>query len=817
MQCQANRMGYDTDRATPPIYTTKMIASSIIETKTRIKILTCRIAIITSASLILSVCIILCLPVNSLRVPQQQHQRLPSLSSLHDGIDDISRKNRNGICSSSTQLFSSTLERVTSSSNLSSDPKNKRALETKIKNRLNQWHPKTQRELENSIQKLGRIGKTDDALSWYRYAWKGSSNTHTSHNNQNSSKALVKNNGIRPTTKLMNMAIDACARARPPRLEEAFRIFHDGVDEGVLSANVYTFGALMSACARSLAQHNNHNDDAFDRAITLLDTMQKAPYHVKPNAVVISTAILACTNCSPPRVDTALELLRKCQDDHSIEMNVVPYNTVLNALARSKSYATALNIFKEMRDGSRRNIPKPDQITYATMMNAAERSKRWRDVLRYATVMEQHTSFKLDGVAFTSILNACQHLGLAAEALFYLERMKLLRNNNSEEFQSKRLTRGRQRNGAKQALNGPDAVAYGLAISACSKGGRWMDGLALLKELKTTSSLGNSQNLVMAYTAAINGCQEVGEWRVALKILDQMKEDQVIPNVVTYSAAISSCATASANAESQDHGGNEKFEPMHAAISLLRRMELDGVRPNIVTYNSAIKACAEGLNVEGAFSLVQELEYAGLTPTLVTFGSLMTACERVGNVSGAGKVFTTMKEFQLEPNEIIYGAAISCCKKARQSDKAFALLQKMLKDGLSPNAATFNTVLYGLVEEDYIDKALTAYTLMETLLAPIQPSWKTLSILVRAFADDGRPEDAEIFLNKMRVFQYVPDVDLYTVTVTAYERQKQPRKALRLMEQMRDDGYDYYDIPILNTIMTNAVKIVNEVGRNLPD
>jgi hypothetical protein len=60
-----------------------------------------------------------------------------------------------------------------------------------------------------------------------------------------------------------------------------------------------------------------------------------------------------------------------------------------------------------------------------------------------------------------------------------------------------------------------------------------------------------------------------------------------------------------------------------------------------------------------------------------------------------------------------------------------------------------------------------------------------------------------------------PDVDLYTATVTAYEQTKQPLQALRLMESMRADGYDFYEAPVLNEAFKRAVRLVNVVGRGL--
>lgn len=155
-----------------------------------------------------------------------------------------------------------------------------------------------------------------------------------------------------------------------------------------------------------------------------------------------------------------------------------------------------------------------------------------------------------------------------------------------------------------------------------------------------------------------------------------MKDEGVQPNVVTFSAVINACASASAQFNKNTEEGDRSVDmndvklPMLKALKLLDAMRAptSSIKPNIVTYNAAIRACAEGMNLEGAFKLLKQLKEDGLEPTIVTYGSLMTACERVGNVEAASKVFRMVKEkndgVNIRTNEIIYGAAISCCRKA---------------------------------------------------------------------------------------------------------------------------------------------------------
>lgn len=80
--------------------------------------------------------------------------------------------------------------------------------------------------IEKKVTKLGRAGKTEEALEIF-YSIEC------------------------PSTRLVNCAIDVCARARPPRLEEALSILETGVNKKNLRVNVFTFGSLMNVCNRA--------------------------------------------------------------------------------------------------------------------------------------------------------------------------------------------------------------------------------------------------------------------------------------------------------------------------------------------------------------------------------------------------------------------------------------------------------------------------------------------------------------------------------------------------------------------------------------
>ena len=374
-------------------------------------------------------------------------------------------------------------------------------------------------------------------------------------------------------------------------------------------------------------------------------------------------------------------------------------------------------------------------------------------------------------------------------------------------------------------------VAYRLAISACARGGQWEDGIRLLDEFKEVT--GKPADVV-AYTAAITGCEYAGQWRDAFLLLEQMRQHNVKANEVTMAAVIGACATALAKrnkAKKDDTDGDDEIrtsgmlEPQVRGLQLLNVLRKDDsvVDPNIQVYNAAIRVCAEACDLDRAFKLLEQVKNAGIERTVVTYGSLMTACERVGDVEGASKVFRAMKADEIVPNEIIYGAAISCCRKGKEPERALLLLRKMIQEELSPNAATFNTVIVAQTEgksRSDLERAILVYKLMKSpkyATENARPNRQTYSLLVNFFATKMQPNMAEAFLVKMREDGFVPDVDLFTKTVTGYERTGQPLKALNLMESMQSDGYDFYSVKVLNAAFKKALQVANAVGKNFED
>jgi pentatricopeptide repeat domain-containing protein 1 len=513
------------------------------------------------------------------------------------------------------------------------------------------------REIENQILRLGQKGRTAKALQLYfsvysldriRNMYRSKSMSLQSkgkeidasllisdiiHNNMGWEKSdnadqeisLLQNlleqlKNIRPTTRLLNLAIDACARAHPVRQDMAFSLFQSAcVDEKAISPNVFTFGSLLASCAR--------NRD-IDTSLQLLHDIESGKYlDVVPNGVIYSTVISACERSAGDlagsgnnnMIGLALELLNNATLALSMDtksgqssergngIGVVGFNAAISTMARGAEWKLAVQLLDEMimqskyvtGAGVETNfttaaallhvikderysdrvffIPKPDEVTFGTVLAACERAGEWEELLRIARTSKEY-GVTLDGIALTSVLHACQQLGLADEALDYLDLMKQLgskdANNESRNGMAERRTNGRMRKGAKQALRGPDGVAYRLAISACARSpGRWQDGLRLLDEMRESANRSNNTANapdVVAYTAAIAGCSEAGEYRHAIRLIKTMKAEGIQPNVVTFSAVINACASASAQLSKRKEDGDRSIESDDVKLPMLK-------------------------------------------------------------------------------------------------------------------------------------------------------------------------------------------------------------------------------------------------------
>ena len=650
----------------------------------------------------------------------------------------------------------------------------------------------------------------------------------------------TKNLGLVPNEYTLGALVSACARASNADaavhwLQQLPKQFPASV-----KPNAVCYQAAMTACARQAK---------LQQALQLLE--QAKAQNIPLTVIAYNVVLSAAANAG--NIDCALDLFRTMD----VPKDAVTYGTLLAALEAAQEWELLLEYAETM--------PPLDGLALMSVFHACQQlglPSKACDVLEDMKALSSNSSTDKstssnqphrqhwqtqrstagwyvagqrpplmgpDQVAYQLAISACARGGAWQEGLRLLaelEQVSAMKDNNDNNVNSNDMP----------------------------------------------SSTTTTRPTVMAYTAAITGCEYAGRWKEALQILERMRHKHVQPNQVTFAAVLGACATACARhySEQQQQGVDASLSktttmlaPQEKALRLLRVMKKDPSipNPNTQVYNAAIRTCAEALDFPRALKVYQDmLDYAEqldteeerqtVQPNVITYGTLMTACERVGSMEGVSQVLKLVQQDENVPNanHVIYGAAISACRKAKQDERAFLLFQKLLQLDLPVNIATYNTVLKAQTEalskyskstnsNPALDRAMRVYQTLVTrhqthmdsiantnststastkTIRVAQPNRQTYSILIPALATQQQPRQAETLLHRMRrTHGLVPDVNLYTATVTAYEKLGQPLKALRLMESMRADGYDFYEAPVLNAAFKRAVKLVSVMGRGL--
>merc|ERR1712048_7946 len=69
-------------------------------------------------------------------------------------------------------------------------------------------------------------------------------------------------------------------------------------------------------------------------------------------------------------------------------------------------------------------------------------------------------------------------------------------------------------------------------------------------------------------------------------------------------------------------GGQKPQQALH----LLQELRFRGLLPDVITYSAAVSACEKGQKPQQALHLLQELPFRGLLPDMITYNAAILAC-----------------------------------------------------------------------------------------------------------------------------------------------------------------------------------------------
>ena len=227
---------------------------------------------------------------------------------------------------------------------------------------------------------------------------------------------------------LYNAAIYACSRGTGKKdkdFQTALYLFREMQKKGI-QRDERTFSSMLHVCAK--------NGQA-RVAISLLDEMRRIPGLSKPNAKVWGAVLRACATRGEYK--KAIEFLLEMRSD-GVKPNVLHYNSVFAALAKSGEKDLALKLLNHMQNGT------AEHFSLDSSSNIAFSDE---DIIS--------PSVQADLISLNTVLRAYTH----PESADFDGAFKLLNRMKNGEF----TIAAKDRN---QRID-PDVISYNTVLSAC--------------------------------------------------------------------------------------------------------------------------------------------------------------------------------------------------------------------------------------------------------------------------------------------------------------------------------------------------------------
>eukprot|EP00439_Symbiodinium_sp_Y106_P076919 s1560_g15.t9 len=319
---------------------------------------------------------------------------------------------------------------------------------------------------------------------------------------------------------------------------------------------------------------------------------------------------------------------------------------VTKRIRQAAQWTDSLELLREATAGT----SCPDVVAVGAAITACSKALEWRAAAQLMFHLDTE-QLQPNGFVYSAAIRAC---GLPEAWSHSLE---LLRDMLQRRLE-------------------PDAICYSAVASACVKCSSWAPALSLLCAAIAHQGLG----LVLA-NAMLGALEMPGLWESSSCLLEEMQASFVLPDVISYSVAISAC---------------ERAAEWCTALELLRSMEQQSVSSNIIACTSVISACASGGAWQQALWLFAALPGRSLSANLVTYGATISACARAVHWQRA--MTLTEQFFEGPPmqqaSSTMLNAVIYACARGAEWRPALAWLRQMAEQELQPDVISFNSCIF---------------------------------------------------------------------------------------------------------------------------
>jgi len=319
-----------------------------------------------------------------------------------------------------------------------------------------------------------------------------------------------------------------------------------------------------------------------------------------------------------------------------------------------------------------------------------------------------------------------------------------------------------------------DDVLVCSITEACLRVGR----LDLLQHMTVQwANSGHSPKLTAPiYGSMIKAFGQAGYVERIWALWDEMQFKGVEPTEITLGCVVEALV---ANSEAD------------AAWRLVREIWQDEDRRhlvNTVAYTTLLKGFHN--KPEQVEAMYQEMRERHIGCNTITYNTILNHLAQCRAMHRVPQLLEDMKASTppVEPDIVTYSTLIKCFCASGDLNRALGLLTEMRADGkFLPDEMMYNTLLDGCAKEQRISDALRLVQEMKN--DHVRPSNYTLTMLVKLMGRCKKLSKAfDVVDNLTNEFGFRPNIQVYTCLIQACFINRQPARALSLLDQILADG-----------------------------
>lgn len=172
------------------------------------------------------------------------------------------------------------------------------------------------------------------------------------------------------------------------------------------------------------------------------------------------------------------------------------------------------------------------------------------------------------------------------------------------------------------------------------------------------------------------------------------------------------------------------------------------MQPGMEHLHAVMNAHARAGDMKGVEAWMQVMKDKGMAPDTYSYNIWLSAAATTGDTGAVEDIVAAMKEAHLEPDVVTYSTAIDTFAEAADAEGAKAWLLGSEACGEEPDLLCYNRALKACNRAG--DAEMADHLTRRLLRNRLTPDMYTYSMLLGAFAKQGKPAQAEFWADHMQ-------------------------------------------------------------------